>query len=217
MLTGGPDGVKTWNFDQYDWVDQYDERMRGAVRLCYDRAMERLAECADAQAGEDVLDLGTGTGNSALPFLRRGCRVLGLDPSERMLRQAEAKVAEWQGLLTVRHASDPFLAIHCPDATFDVVVSAFAIHHVPDESKPAAVREAKRVLRPLGRIVIADTMFLDADHKRRGLQENPDMDDEYQPLLTTFPAMFEAEGFRVQTEQVGPWVWILVARQPGLV
>jgi len=209
----GYDGVKFWDFDTYDWIDRYDERMRASRRLCYEETIRRLPECAQAQPGERVLDLGTGTGNSAVPFLERGCTVVGLDPSERMLSHARAKAEHWAGRFTVQQAGDPFLRVPFPDSSFDIVVAAYAIHHLPDDAKRQAIREARRVLRPGGRIGVADTMFRDAAHKARALQEHRDLDDEYQPLLTTFPAMFEAEGFRVTMSQIGDLTWIVIARR----
>ena len=208
-----PDAAKTWDFDSYDWVERYDERMRGLRRLCYDDTLRRLPACAAAEPQDLVVDIGTGTGNSAVPFLELGCRVVGVDPSKRMLKQAEETVPRWAGRFSIQHADDPFLRLPFGDATFDVVVSAYTIHHLDDPAKRQAVREARRVLRPGGRIVIADTMFRDAAHKARALSEDPDLEDEHQPLLTTFPAMFEAEGLDVAWHQVGELIWILAARE----
>ena len=204
--------ARTWDFDDYDWIDQYDERMRRVERLHYEETLLRLPELAEAQAADYVLDIGIGTGNSAAPFLERGCRVVGVDPSERMLKQAEARAARWAGRLSVRRVAEPFLQLPFDEATFEVVVSAYAIHHLDDEAKRRAVREMKRVLKPGGRVVIADTMFRDEAHKALALAEHADLEDEYQPLLTTFPGMFAAEGFGVELHQVGNLVWVLVAR-----
>jgi len=206
------DRTKTWNFDEYDGLDRYDRQMRASRRLCYEEALRRLPECAAAKPGDLVLDIGTGTGNSAEPFLALGCRVVGLDPSERMLKQAEAKEERWPGLFSVQHVDDPFLRIPFGDGTFDAVVSAYAIHHLDDEAKQRAVREMKRVLKPGGRIAIADTMFRDAAHKAETLKSDGEWEDEYQPLLNAFPGMFEAEGLAATLHQVGEFVWILIAQ-----
>lgn len=205
--------MKTWNFDDFDWLDRYDERMRGLGRLCYEETLRRLPEYAGVKAGDRVLDIGTGTGNSAVPFLQRGCRVVGLDPSQRMLERGEAKAAGWAGRLVVQHVMDPFLTLPCDDGTFAAVVSAYAIHHLDDAAKRVAGGEIKRVLQPGGRIVVADTMFRDATHKAQALAAHQDLEDEYQPLLTTFPSLLEAAGLVVARHQIGELVWVLVAEK----
>lgn len=204
--------TRSWNFDEYDWINHYDERMRRVERLHYDETLRRLPELAKARDGANVLDIGTGTGNSAVPFLERGCRVVGVDPSERMLEQARRKAAEWEGRFAVQPVQEPFLHLPLEDHTFDIVVSAYVIHHLDDNAKREAVREVKRVLKPEGRIVIADTMFRDEAHKTQALAEYADLEDEYQPLLTTFPGMLEAEGFAVALHREGELVWVLAAR-----
>jgi ubiquinone/menaquinone biosynthesis C-methylase UbiE len=70
-----------------------------------------------------------------------------------------------------------------------------------------------RVLKPGGRTAIADTMFRDEAHKAAALRAHPDMEDEYQPLLTTFPSLFEQAGFSVQLHQIGDLVWALIGRR----
>lgn len=86
---------KTWNFDEYDWLDRYDEVMHSIRRLCYDETLSLLPKYARAERDNLILDIGTGTGNSAVPFLKLGCRVIGIDPSLRMLEYAGEKVALW--------------------------------------------------------------------------------------------------------------------------
>ncbi len=70
----------------------------------------------------------------------------------------------------------------------------------------------KRTLKPNGQIIIGDVTFKDADDKTRALAEYPDLEDEYQPLLDTFPDMFENEGFDTEVEQVADTVWIVSVR-----
>ena len=202
---------KQWDFDTYDWIAQYDERMRARDRLCYEAALRALPVLTRAGADDLVLDVGTGTGNSAVPFLELGCRVLGVDPSEEMLKQAQSKVAAYDGRFTVQHLDDAFARLPLGDQRFDIIIAAYSIHHMDYGVMRGVVRGMKASLRPGGRIGVADTMFRDADHKREMLDTLPDLEDEYHPLLATFPAMFEDEGLEVTLHQVGPLVWVLAA------
>jgi SAM-dependent methyltransferase len=128
-------------------AEVYDELF---VPALFARWAPRVADAATIGLGESVLDVGCGTGVLACAAVERvGAegRVVGLDPNEQMLAVARRKSAAvaWQ---LGRAESLPF-----EDAAFDAVVSQFALMFF--ESKPAAIAEMLRVLRPRGRLVIA--------------------------------------------------------------
>lgn len=203
---------KKWDFDQYHWIKDYDEGMRKTTRLRYDETLSRVLERASIKDDDKVLDIGTGTGNLAVKFLERGCQVIGIDPSVELLKLAELKVKEWKGRFQIRLCEDPFLQIPFPEQTFNIIASTYSIHHISDEVKRLSIQEMKRVLKPNGQVIIADVMFKDTADKLRALSEYSDMEDEYQPMLDTFPKMFEDEWFSVEVEQVADTVWIVCAR-----
>jgi SAM-dependent methyltransferase len=112
--------------------------------------MTRLADLHVGLGGQSVLDLGTGTGLLALEMARRGCNVVGLDPSEKLLAKAR-EAAESEGLCARFMngvAEDTGLANH----SIDVITAATAWHWF-DSAK--AAQEARRVLKPEGRLAIA--------------------------------------------------------------
>jgi SAM-dependent methyltransferase len=99
--------------------------------------------------GQDLVDLGTGTGNAARVFAARGARVVGVDPSPPLLAQA-ARLATAAGLdVTWRHARAEETTL--PDASADVITASQAWHWF---DRPRAIAEARRVLRPGGTIAI---------------------------------------------------------------
>jgi ubiquinone/menaquinone biosynthesis C-methylase UbiE len=112
---------------------------------------ELLVERAGVEPGMEVLDVGTGTGNAALPATKRGARVTGLDDAPDLLAIARERGAdemielEW---VEGRPESLPF-----GDDSFDRVLSAFGHMFAPDHEKVAA--ELKRVCRPDGRLGLA--------------------------------------------------------------
>lgn len=119
------------------------------------------AELARLKGDEHLLDLGCGRGAVLLTAARRlgTGRATGLDlwPGRPGNREAVTRAnAEAEGvsveLVTGDIREPPF-----DDESFDVVVSALALHHIPDaDGRERAVREAHRVLRPGGLLLIAD-------------------------------------------------------------
>jgi ubiquinone/menaquinone biosynthesis C-methylase UbiE len=143
----------------------------------------RLLTGLALRGDERVLDLGCGRGAvllAAAKLLPRGSAV-GVDIwrpdqtgncSEATLANAEAEGVADRIELHTRDMTD----LQFPDdASFDVVVSSLAIHNLPgNKARLAAIDEAVRVLRPGGRLVIADIGFtrLYANRLRQRGMEN---------------------------------------------
>lgn len=100
----------------------------------------------------DVIDVGVGTGNLALPALGRwpGVRVTGIDASAEMLEAAVALAGDLPEEARDRFTGRVAFAadLPFPDASFDLAMSSFVLQLVP--SRARALREIRRVLRPGG-------------------------------------------------------------------
>jgi malonyl-CoA O-methyltransferase len=141
--------------DGYDrWAPTYDEEGNPLLALEEPEADRALG----VVAGLDVLDVGTGTGRHALRMAARGARVTAIDFSDNMLAKARAKTGA-DRVRFERH--DVTRRLPYPDASFDRVLSALVLEHVPNVV--AFLRELGRVTRANGRIVITamhPAMFL---------------------------------------------------------
>jgi SAM-dependent methyltransferase len=117
---------------------------------------------ADLRDGDVVLDLGSGAGADVLISARRVAptgRAIGLDMTDEMLDLARAN-ATAAGVDNVDFVKGYLEALPLPDASVDVVISNCVINLSAD--KPAALREAARVLRRGGRFAVSD-VIADAD------------------------------------------------------
>jgi arsenite methyltransferase len=111
---------------------------------------------AEVEAGESVLDIGCGAGVDTLiaaTLAGEEGRAVGIDMVPEMLERAEENLRKMDlHNVTFREASAE--EIPFPDASFDLVISNGVFNLTPDKIK--ALGEVLRVLKPLGRFVIAD-------------------------------------------------------------
>ena len=117
----------------------------------------RVAQYGVGIKTQDLLDLGTGTGTLARGFARRGCRVTGLDPSAPMVAQAR-RIDEEEGI-RVDYLEARAEESGLPDALFDVITAGQCWHWF---ERDATAREARRMLRANGALVISHLDWLPA-------------------------------------------------------
>ena len=143
-----------WHFDP----DSYLAMVRAEIPS-YDRLQQLLADAATTGSPcTRILDLGSGTGITAASVLARhpGATLVGIDSSEEMLGYARALVPDANFLVAA--LEDPL-----PDGHFDLVVSAFAIHHLDRDAKADLFRRVADVLAPGGRFVLCDVVVPTGD------------------------------------------------------
>lgn len=116
---------------------------------------DRLERDGVFAPGQRLLDIGTGTGTLARGFAARGLSVVGLDPSERMLGEAEALArAEALEVEWVRASAEQ---TGIEERAFDIVSAGQCWHWF---DRPRAAAECSRVLRAGGRMLVAYFSYL---------------------------------------------------------
>ncbi len=116
-------------------------------------ALAALVALAAPSPADNVLDIATGAGHTALAFAPHVRQVVAYDLTEAMLAETARNAAQ-RGLTNVRTRQGPAEKLPFADHEFDIVTVRLASHHFADNA--AAVREMARVTRPGGRAVVVD-------------------------------------------------------------
>ncbi|MDX1510822.1 MAG: class I SAM-dependent methyltransferase [Nitriliruptorales bacterium] len=134
----------------FDRVAPRYDLANAVLSLGQDAHWRRVTAAGAQPSGALCLDVASGPGNVAQALLAAGAEaVIALDLSRQMLR-----VGAQRGLPDTSWVQGNALALPFDDASVDVVTISFGLRNVPDA--PAALAEFARVLRPGGRLVIAE-------------------------------------------------------------
>ena len=130
------------------YLESMLEEIPGYVEL-----QEETARATEGLRAARILDLGTGTGETARRILERhpGAHLTGIDASPEMLEEARRHLPS--GGLRVSRLEDPL-----PEGPFDLVVSTLAVHHLDAAGKADLFERVAAVLAPGGRFVLADVV-----------------------------------------------------------
>ena len=183
-----------WNPDTY--LDEMLAEIPG-----YDELQDAVAAAA---TGETILELGTGTGETAVRVLARnpGARWTGIDSSEAMLAAARARLPETADL-RVQRLEGPL-----PAGPFDLVVSVLAVHHLDGDGKRDLFR---RVADVTDHFLLGDVVV--PERAEGALIEIDDVYDRPSGVAEQLAWLREA-GFEARVEPVRPDLAVFTARRP---
>ena len=130
------------------YLESMLEEIPGYVEL-----QEETARATEGLRAARILELGTGTGETARRILERhpGAHLTGIDASPEMLEEARRHLPS--GGLRVSRLEDPL-----PEGPFDLVVSTLAVHHLDAAGKADLFERVAAVLARGGRFVLADVV-----------------------------------------------------------
>jgi ubiquinone/menaquinone biosynthesis C-methylase UbiE len=147
-----------WRYDAEVWLfDTF--AMRGQIR----QLRRKVVDAAGTGTGRRLVDVGCGTGSLAILAARlggSGAQVSGIDPAPRQIARAQAKAR--RAGLDIDFRLGVIEDLPFDEASVDAVTSTLMMHHLPDDLKAKGLAEIGRVLKPGGRVVIAD--FTRSDH-----------------------------------------------------
>jgi tRNA threonylcarbamoyl adenosine modification protein (Sua5/YciO/YrdC/YwlC family) len=141
-----------FHFDPLTYADEIRDEIPG-----FD-AFEDAVVAATGDGARSILELGTGTGETAARLLERhpDAALVGIDVSEPMLVAARSRLPDGRGSFHVARLQDPL-----PDGSFDLVASALCVHHLDGEEKADLFARVAAALVPGGRFVLGDVVVPD--------------------------------------------------------
>lgn len=199
-----------------DWAEFYEDTVSGndieykEVFENYDKILQTVA----FRSNGTVLEFGVGTGNLTEKLISLGRVVYGVEPSKAMRAKTKARFTD-----LYLYDGD---FINFPDlpGKVDSIVSTYAFHHLSNEEKDTALKLYSKLLGDQGKIVFADTAFVNEEHreerhrivKEQG-HENllADLKREYYTTLDILERLFEKNGFQVSFEKMNSYVWLMEA------
>lgn len=199
-----------------DWAEFYDETTSGydadykEVFEDYDRILQTVA----SKSKGTVLEFGVGTGNLTEKLLSLGRVVYGVEPSKVMREKTRARFHE------LRLYDGDFIQFPELPGRVDSIVSTYAFHHLTDDEKDLAIKIYSELLVDDGKIVFADTAYLDEkdrEERHRIVKDQgfekllEDLHREYYTTLDVLKRLFQKNGFRVHFEKMNSYVWLMEA------
>ncbi len=132
----------------------WDEQVR-TFRESLNRMNEKIAEEVGVQTGMHILDAGCGVGGSSIFLAKRfGAKVTGVTLSEKQVLSCKRNAALAGVLDLTNFYCEDFTKTSFPDESFDIIWGAESVVYITD--KLAFFKEAKRLLKPNGRLILAE-------------------------------------------------------------
>ena len=198
------------DFTKREVVEAYDNRHRRFRDI--DKENEVILAGLGLQSGYTLADIGCGTGALVLHAARRCARVHAVDISPAMLDYTGWK-AQQQGLTNIDCHQGGFLTYVHAGPPLDAVSTAMALHHLPDFWKQKALKRINGMLKPGGRLYLADVVFSEENVEtnipawidKLTAQAGPEMTgditrhirQEYSTFAWILEGMLSRAGFRI--------------------
>jgi ubiquinone/menaquinone biosynthesis C-methylase UbiE len=178
------------------------------------QAFIRLAALSGARPGDKVLDVGCGTGYLTRIMAKAvtpSGTALGIDPSPTVLAHARRQTRG----TNCTYAEGIAENLDSPDGIYDVVVTSLMIHHLPESLRAKALSEISRVLRPGGRVLVADFRPPTSTIGGRliGTLVGPVM--RHNPIHQLLPLVTAAGFDNVTSGDIRPWIHYVQGTKPA--
>ncbi len=202
-----------------EFARQADSMLSASVFTDSD-IVDRINSAACVTDGLRVLDVGCGPGIMTTELAADAGEVVAFDLTPEMIQRARQRCKE-AGLANVQFQLGQAEKLPFDNATFDVIVTRLTFHHFPDPS--VAISEMARVIRPDGRIVIADLVSSEVPQEaelHNALEILRDPSHVRMLPHSEFRRLVESAGLNIKAED--SWIkkrefdeWIQITNSPG--
>lgn len=177
-----------WDHSAEAWIDVIgDDGDWGRLHVLDGPMLARI----DAGSFRDAVDIGCGEGRFCRMMRDRGIRTIGVDPTAALINRARSVDPSGDYRITGAEALD------LADATVDLAVFYLSLIDIDD--LPAAIREARRVVRPGGRVLIANLQGFNTAAEPLGWTREPDGTRRFciDHYMTERPVLTEWRGISI--------------------
>lgn len=194
------------------WARTYDKDLKNASGplFGYDHSIAQAAQMTEVGENEKMLDIGIGTGTFAALISGENAEVWGVDPSSQMLDQCKVKHPDYH----LRQGT--FTETTITNEQFNHVISSFCFHEVSPKERDKALLEMLRLLKPGGKFLLLDIMFVsEAAQKdsREKIGKYWDETEDY-PQVAQLDVMIRQTGFtNIRWTNTAPYHWAVTGRK----
>lgn len=210
--------VEKYNHD--DQANSYDSEVQdenNPVRAGYKKMLDWIIEKAGVANDSAVADFGCGTGNLSMR-LESFKALYCIDISEKMMGFAREKLGKHKAVHFIK--SDFLEYFYQYKNPLDVIISSYALHHLTEDEKFQFLDLAVERLKPNGKIIIGDGMFLNENEKQSICKKYIDagqtalvhgINDEFFWMVEQTVNYFKKLKFSVEYEQLSELSWGIAA------
>lgn len=165
-------------------------------------ATDELLALSHIENAREVLNVGCGIGiSSAYIAKKHGCRVVGVDISEKMIEWSRKRAHLERVEDKVEFRVADILDLPFEDARFDAVIVESVIGFVDDKTR--AIQECRRVTRPGGYVALNETFFTEEPTPEISEIVRREMGVDI-PMVQTWQALWEASGLQDRVIRLHP-------------
>ncbi len=144
---------------------RYDLGIRLLTGGRLDKVYDRLA--SHIKEGDKVLDIGCGTGALSIRAAQKGGRVKGIDINSQMLEVAQIRANKLSLAQKIEFSEMGVAELDREEAdSYDVVMSGLCFSELVEDELSFTLREAKRIMKPGGLLLVADEVRPDKIYKK---------------------------------------------------